>query len=227
MIWYRTLASLTMFMVAAFIVCTAQNLQTGVSVNLPAVNNATAVPEADKDDALIVTVAADGVAFLGTEPVSISQLRDKLSGTRLLSMRKVYIKADARTRYADVEKVLISVEAAGAKNPILLVAQREVPQPGIVVPPRGFTVAVSLPSTSSQPIVLQLLSSGQPSPTLLLNDQRVSWIELPSSVERVLHSRGTKAVELRADGVLAFSDVVRAIDLSRSVGADVVLIPQA
>ncbi len=104
----RTLLALP-FLVALFVVtqCTAQNLQAGISVNLPLVSNATAVPDADKEDALIVTVTENGDTYLGVDPITPDALADKIKhAVAFRAEKKAYIKADARAQYADVEKVL-------------------------------------------------------------------------------------------------------------------------
>ena len=64
----RTLLAVAL-LIALFVVtrCAAQNLQAGISVNLPIVSNAAPVPDADKEDALIVTVTENGDTYLGVD----------------------------------------------------------------------------------------------------------------------------------------------------------------
>ena len=56
--------------VAVAVSSSGQAMQKGISVHMPSCSNATAVPEADKEDALIATVVADGKLYLGTQAVS-------------------------------------------------------------------------------------------------------------------------------------------------------------
>ena len=49
-------------------------LQNKVSIDLARVDNATAMPDADKEDAVVVAVTRDGKVFLGQNPVDPAQL---------------------------------------------------------------------------------------------------------------------------------------------------------
>jgi biopolymer transport protein ExbD len=203
---------------------TAQGLQAGISVNLPLARNATAVPGADKEDALIVTVTENGDTYLGVDPVTPDPLTDKIKhAVAFRAEKKVYIKADARSQYAEVEKVLSAVRKAGVQTPVLLTAQREVVQ--TEVPPKGLEVLTG-PQVDSKSlaILIQVLSSGQKSPTLMVNDERVSWTDLPSILGRLTKAHAVDVVQVRADDSLPFSDVARVIDISRSAGAIVALV---
>src|SRR5271165_3707553 len=72
-------------------------LQHGVSVDMAQVNSPTAMPDADKEDALLIAVMRDGKVFLGTDRIEPDQITDKLKD-RLSSKtdKRVYLKADAR-----------------------------------------------------------------------------------------------------------------------------------
>ena len=114
----RTLLAFA-FLVALFVVtqCSAQNLQAGISVSLPLVSNAMAVPDADKEDALIVTVTENGDTNLGVEPIEPDAVADKIRhAVAFRAEKKVYIKADARAQYSDVQKVLIAASKRACKH---------------------------------------------------------------------------------------------------------------
>src|SRR6476619_516818 len=49
-------------------------LQHGVSVDLAPVNNPEQMPDADKEDALIVAVMRDGKVFFGNDQIAVDQL---------------------------------------------------------------------------------------------------------------------------------------------------------
>ena len=59
-------------------------LQNKVQIDMAKVDNPTAMPDADKEDAIVVAVTRDGAVFLGQNKVDPSQLgslvRDKLAG---------------------------------------------------------------------------------------------------------------------------------------------------
>jgi len=73
----------------------AQALQKGISVELPVTSNAAPMPAADNEDAWIVTVAADGRTYFGTDPVTPAGLEGAMKSRPRNREQKLYIKADA------------------------------------------------------------------------------------------------------------------------------------
>src|SRR5579859_8032078 len=69
-------------------------LQKGVSVDMAKVNNPTPMPDADKEDALLLTVMRDGQIFFGTDRVSADELSNKVKD-RLANRvdKRVFIRA--------------------------------------------------------------------------------------------------------------------------------------
>jgi biopolymer transport protein ExbD len=220
------------FLTLAFIValfaatkCIAQNLQTGISVNLPIVGNAAAFPDADKEDALIVTVTENGDSYLGVDAITPDSLADKIKfAVAFRAEKKIYIKADARAPYAEVEKVLNAARKGGVNAPVLLTTQREPVQPGTLVLPKGFEVLTGQVGPKSPSTLVQVLNSGQQPATLMVNHERTSWSDLPSVLARLGKAHAANVVQVSADGELPFSDVARVIDISRSAGATVALV---
>jgi biopolymer transport protein ExbD/biopolymer transport protein TolR len=102
-------------------------LQKGVSVDLAKVNNPAAMPDADKEDALLVAVTRDGKIFFGSDQVAGADQLTHLVKDRLASRtdKRVFIKADARTRYGNVVDVVDNVRAAGVDQLGLLTEQRK------------------------------------------------------------------------------------------------------
>ena len=49
-------------------------LQKGVSVDMAKVNSPNPMPDADKEDALLVAVQRDGKVFFGTEKIDVDEL---------------------------------------------------------------------------------------------------------------------------------------------------------
>ncbi len=118
--------------------------QKGISVEMPVTKNASPMPEADQEDALVVTVRDDGGVYLGVNPIGFDALPGELqSSLARQSQKRVYIKADARAPYATVVKVIDAAAAAGGERTVLLTVQHESSQPGTVVPPNGFTIEKS------------------------------------------------------------------------------------
>ncbi len=102
-------------------------LQKGVSVDLAKVNNPLAMPDADKEDALLVAITRDGKIFFGSDQVAGADQLTHLVKDRLASRtdKRVFIKADARTRYGNVVDVVDNVRAAGVDQLGLLTEQRK------------------------------------------------------------------------------------------------------
>jgi biopolymer transport protein TolR len=114
-------------------------MQRGISVRLPVTSSAVAVPNADKEGALVVAVTHDGSLYLGTNPITPSELAKQVKNDLASQTKKVvYIKADARTSYASVIKVLDAVRAAGVEGLTLLTDQRDGAATGTLVPPKGL-----------------------------------------------------------------------------------------
>ena len=112
-------------------------LQHGVSVDLAKTNNPVQMPDADKEDALLVAIQRDGTVFFGTDKIAPDQLTNKIKD-RLASRinKRVFVKADARTKYGNVVEVVDNVRAAGVDQLGLLTEQRKT---GAPAPPPGTT----------------------------------------------------------------------------------------
>jgi biopolymer transport protein ExbD/biopolymer transport protein TolR len=208
----------------------AQALRQGISVQLAETHNAVAVPAADQDDSLIVTVTRDGKAYLGIAPVSCATLAEELR--RSLANRKdktVYIKADARGPYADVAQVLQAVHSSGVERPVLLTAQRDATAPGKLVSPKGLEVLIAsrAPEDSGR-VIVQILKSGPQPPRILVNGEPMARSALRGRLRELLQKQEKKVVFLKTEERLSFADVAALADACRSAGARLVLqTPQA
>jgi biopolymer transport protein ExbD/biopolymer transport protein TolR len=101
-------------------------IQNKVSVDMARVNNPIAMPDADKEDAIVVAITRDGGVFLGQDKTSISELgaqvRDKIADK---PGKTIYIRADARAQYRAVEDAIDAVRTAGVEDVGLLTQKRE------------------------------------------------------------------------------------------------------
>src|ERR1700739_5005562 len=71
-------------------------LQKGVSVDLAKVNNPESMPDADKEDALIVAVMRDGKVFFNNDQIAPDQLTQKVKDRLASKMdKRVFVRADA------------------------------------------------------------------------------------------------------------------------------------
>ncbi len=101
-------------------------LQKGVSVDLAKTNNPIQMPDADKEDALLVAVTRDGKVFFGSDVISPDQLTNKIKDKIANKVDKtVYIRADARTKYGNVVEIVDNVRSAGVDKVGLLTEQRK------------------------------------------------------------------------------------------------------
>jgi biopolymer transport protein TolR len=101
-------------------------LQKGISVDMPKVNNPEQMPDADKEDALLVSIMRNGDVFFGTEKITPDNLTTKVKD-RLANRvdKRVYVKADSRAHFGNVVQVVDAVRAAGVDDLGLLTDQRK------------------------------------------------------------------------------------------------------
>ncbi len=203
----------------------AQTMQKGISVQLPVTSNAISMPEADEEDSLIVSVTDDGSVYSGITPVNSAVLVESIKvGLAHYTEKKLYIKADARTPYANVLKVLDAVRTAGIEAPNLLTAQTDSSEAGTLVPPKGLEVLVGSPSPiAAESTVVQVLNSGQ-RPTLKINNEEIPWAALQSRLRQLFQNRRERVVQVKAQGILPFADVVAVTDMCLATGAKIVLV---
>src|SRR5215470_6939278 len=101
-------------------------LQHGPPIELARAENPAAMPDADKEDALLVSVNREGKVFFGNDQVPnpadlTEKIRDRIA-TR--ADKKVYVRADARSHYKNVVDVVDDVRSAGVSELGLITEQR-------------------------------------------------------------------------------------------------------
>jgi len=105
-------------------------LQKGISVDMAKVNNPEQMPDADKEDALLVSITRDNKVYFGSEQIQVDNLTGKVKD-RLANKadKRVYVKADMRTRFGGVVQVVDAVRAAGVDDLGLLTDQKKTSTP--------------------------------------------------------------------------------------------------
>jgi len=105
-------------------------LQKGISVDMAKVNNPEPMQDADKEDALLISITRDNKVYFGSEHIQVDNLTSKVTD-RLANKadKRVYVKADMRTRYGGVVGVVDAVRAAGVDDLGLLTDQRKTNTP--------------------------------------------------------------------------------------------------
>jgi biopolymer transport protein TolR len=131
------MADIMLVLLIIFMVITPM-LQKGLPVNMAKAENAEKMPNADRDDAIIVAVTRDGQLFLGSNKIDLgdvaNQVKDQLSN-RL--DKTVYVRADARAKYGDVVKAVDEVRSAGVENLGLLTEKPQGKSGAPPPPPSG------------------------------------------------------------------------------------------
>jgi biopolymer transport protein TolR len=102
------LVLLIIFMVAAPL------MTQGVEVNLPKAQTGAL---GSNSEPLVVTVAHDGTPFIEQNPVTISELKDKIARIRKTKPNlPVYVRGDKKAEYGAVMKVMANLQQAGIEK---------------------------------------------------------------------------------------------------------------
>ena len=99
-----------------------------VNIDLAKTDNPTPMADADKEDAIVIAVTRDGSFYLGQNKIAPAEIgptvRDRLADK---PGKEIYIRADARARFLDVENAIDDVRTAGVDAVGLLTEKRQVP----------------------------------------------------------------------------------------------------
>jgi biopolymer transport protein ExbD/biopolymer transport protein TolR len=107
-------------MLIIFMVITPM-LTKGVQVELVKTKNPIAMADADKDDAVLVSVSRNGDVFLGSTKTTADSLPGKVKDLLTNRISKIcYLKCDQRSRYERVVEVVDNLRAAGVDQVGLL-----------------------------------------------------------------------------------------------------------
>jgi len=198
----------------------AQQLQKGVSVQMAVTNNAISMPEADNNDAWVVTVTADGSLYFDADPMTPEALADWTKTHARNRQAKLYIKADARAPFASVKAALGPARSSNFEDVVLLTSQPGSHAPGTVAPPKGIEVLLGAPPSGG---AIQIRLSGPArGSTLTVNDRRLTSPELESTLKGLVHNHA-QIVQVEANDAVPFGDIMHVIDQARATGATVAL----
>ena len=100
-------------------------LRPGPPVEMVRAENPVQMPDADKEDTLLVAINREGQVFLGNEKITTAEVAQKIKD-RLANRadKKAFVKADARSRYGVVVEVVDNVRSAGVDELGLLTEQK-------------------------------------------------------------------------------------------------------
>jgi biopolymer transport protein ExbD/biopolymer transport protein TolR len=129
------MADIMLVLLIIFMVVTPM-LQKGMSVEMAKVSNPVDMPNADRDDAIIVGISRSGDIFMGNQKTPLDQIsslvRDRIANR---VDKTVFIKSDGRAKYGDVVKLVDEVRSAGVDNVGLLTDKIEQNRPPSPPPP--------------------------------------------------------------------------------------------
>jgi biopolymer transport protein TolR len=112
------MADIMLVLLIIFMVITPM-LQHGIPVDMAKAENADKMPNADKDDAIIVAVTRDGRMYLspGNREITVDAITDNVRDLLTNRLDKtVYVRSDARAKYGEVVKAVDAVRSAGVEN---------------------------------------------------------------------------------------------------------------
>jgi len=94
--------------------------------------------DADKEDALLVSITRDNHLYFGSDTITLDNLTSKVKD-RLANKpdKRVYVKADMRARFGGVVQVVDSVRSAGVDDLGLLTDQKKSGTPAPPPPAAG------------------------------------------------------------------------------------------
>lgn len=103
-----------MLVLLVIFMVTAPILQQGITVNLPQARGGALAGE---EVQLVVTVAADGAIFLNDNPLTLTELLEKLRAVlKERPDRQVFLRGDTDVPYGRVMSVMASIREAGVQR---------------------------------------------------------------------------------------------------------------
>src|ERR1700737_2353887 len=93
------MADIMLVLLIIFMVVTPM-LQKGVSVDMARAENAMDLPNADRDDAVLIAVGRDGSLYVGSTKVPLDQITNLVKDRITNRLDKtVFVRSDARAKY--------------------------------------------------------------------------------------------------------------------------------
>lgn len=135
------MADIMLVLLIIFMVVTPM-LTKGVSVDMASAYNPQDLPDADKDDAVVLAITHTGDFYISigsnTTKLQLSEItshvKDEIANR---ADKTIFIRSDARAKYGDVVKVVDEARAAGVDNVGLLTQKVQVNKTPAAPPPTG------------------------------------------------------------------------------------------
>jgi biopolymer transport protein ExbD len=212
------------------------------AVDLARIETASAMADADKNDAVVVTIAQDGSVFLGQDHVAASELGQKVLvklADRVDST--VYVRADQRALYRYVEDNLDAMRRAAGVDAVgfLTLKKGDTGQANslksigleVVLPSRsqehpratrvpGLPPPPRTPMPTDRDIVIRVIYRPDAPPAYKINLTDVAQAELLSKVVDIYANRAERVMFVKGDDNIDFGSIADVIDIGRAAGVD-------
>ena len=207
-----------------------------VEVDMVKAENAVAMPEAGNEDAIVVIIARNGMVFLGQNRIDLAQLgsyiRDKQASK---TDKTIYLRADARAQYRDVESAIDNLRSTGAKEVRLLTKRKKDAQPedylwigNPLLKSVGLDVLIpSLPETPTRrsslqdrTVIVHVIYRPNATPAYKIDAADVAHADLQSRLNEIFANRAERVMFIKGDDNLNFSDIADVIDIGRASNVD-------
>ena len=94
--------------------------------DLPTVDHPSSMPDANREDALTITVTRDGHVYFRTQQVMLNDVPNQIRQALKEGARPaVFVHADTRAKYGDVAAVIDQVRQAGIQHVGIITSQRQ------------------------------------------------------------------------------------------------------
>jgi biopolymer transport protein ExbD len=197
-------------------------------VDLAKVETAIPIPDADNEDAIVVTVTRDGKVYLGQNRVATSELgpkvRDKLANK---VDKTIFVRADARAQYQGLEDAIDAMRGVGADAVGLLTWKKE---NGGNAPLKSMGLEVLLPSPPNTPkrnpstlartTVVQVVYRSDATPAYKINLTDVARADLQSRLTAIYANLAERVMFVKGDDGVDFQYIADVIDIGRASGVD-------
>jgi biopolymer transport protein TolR len=102
-------------------------VQNKVNVDLAKSVDATPMPDADKEDSVVVAITRDGKVYLGANQIAVADLGPKVNDLlQNKTTKQIFLRADARSKYGNVMEAIDNVRTAGVDQLGVLTEQPNV-----------------------------------------------------------------------------------------------------
>jgi len=191
-----------------------------IGVELPSVDSAVSIPDANKPDSLVLTITKDGNTFLGGDPVALDAIKGRASAN---AGKKAYLRCDTHAPYRVVAGAVDELRLGGITELAFLTRPSNPAGSGNNASMGLGVVAAEHPDQGQRTIVVQVFKRFEGF-GLKINQGDAVPLNLESRLNDIVRQRTNKDVFVRANGDVPFGDVAQVIEMGLSAGARVIVV---